>query len=166
MKPLSLVVCAIVLAGCTTGHAGRSASSAAAPTTLRTTASSLPLGGPHCQPPSPISRGVWPEVQGTSDQIQMRGLIMVAGPDGPLRVHEQVKIVWRITGSGDLQLSYTDPRGRPHPLWFGPDAHGGSTYVRPGDEWGAGYVFTEPGCWRLHAQRGTATANVWLRIAA
>ena len=91
---------------------------------------------------------------------------MADGPDNPVRAHEQVKIVWRITGSGDLHLSYTDPHGRSHPLWFGPDEHDSSTYTRPGAEWGAGYLFTEPGCWTLRATRGTATANVWLQVGA
>jgi hypothetical protein len=105
-------------------------------------------------------------VEGTSDQIQMWGLIMAEGPDNPLRVNEQVKIVWRITGTGDLHLASIDPDGRPQLLQWGPDEHLSSTYTRPGDEWGAGYLFTQPGCWTLRATRGTASASVWLEIGA
>jgi len=53
-----------------------------------------------------------------------------------------------------------------HRLEWGPDAHCGSTYRRPGQEWGAGYLFTQPGCWDLHAIRGNATADVWLNLAS
>jgi hypothetical protein len=41
-----------------------------------------------------------------------------------------------------------------------------SSWDKPGDEWGAGYVFTEPGCWDLRAIRGHATADVWIRVVA
>jgi hypothetical protein len=94
----------------------------------------------------------------------MWGLIMATRPL-PLRSREDVKIVWRITGTGGLYLNAIDPHGRRHKLQWGPDLHSGSNYQRPGQEWGAGYRFTEPGCWRLHARRGTASADVWLRIA-
>jgi hypothetical protein len=72
----------------------------------------------------------------------MWGLIMLGGPVTPLRVGEDVKIVWRITGRGPLQLATVGPDGRHHPLQWGPQLHSGSSYTRPGDEWGAGYRFT------------------------
>jgi hypothetical protein len=52
------------------------------------------------------------------------------------------------------------------PAGLGPDAHLGSNWDKPGDEWGAGYVFTAPGCWDLRAIRGHATADVWIRVVA
>jgi hypothetical protein len=96
----------------------------------------------------------------------MWGLIMADGPDNPLHVNEDVKIVWRVTGSGALHLVTLDPDGRAHPLQWGPDPHLSSSYTRPGDEWGAGYRLTQPGCRTLRAIRGTTSANVWLNIAA
>jgi len=96
----------------------------------------------------------------------MWGLIMVAGPVKPLHVDEDVKIVWRITGAGPLRLATIDPDGRHHALQWGPELHSGSSYDRPGDEWGAGYRFTRPGCWTLRATRGSSSASVWLEIAA
>jgi len=91
---------------------------------------------------------------------------MPSGRQGRLHVHEDVKIVWRITGRGALRLTTTGPDGREHPLTWGPALHSGSNYNRPGDEWGAGYRFARPGCWTLEAQRGRASARVWLDIAA
>ena len=166
--PACLSALALTLTACTGTPTSSSTRTSTTPTPPTATTPHRPssLGRPDCDPPSPISRTGFPEVQGTSSQVQLWGLIMATGPDNPLRVNEQVKIVWRITGSGDLHLSSIGPNGRPHPLLWGPDPHLlGSSYQRPGEEWGAGYLFTQPGCWTLHATRGVATADVWLEIA-
>jgi hypothetical protein len=106
-----------------------------------------------------------PEVRGTGDDATLYGLIMTQKPM-PVRAHEDVKIVWRMTGSGPLRLATVSPEGTAVALRWGPEPHGGSNYKRPGDEWGAGYVFTTPGCWHLRAQRTTGSADVWLEVAA
>jgi hypothetical protein len=167
-------VSVLMLAACTSEHpssipALRTATPSTMPVTRSTvTASPSPtvLGQPGCRPPSPITRGAgFPEVEGSSNDVRLWGLIMADGPDNPLRVNEQVKIVWRITGAGELRLTSIAPDRGTHPLQWGPDAHLSSTYQRPGEEWGAGYLFTQPSCWQLHAVRGDATADVWLNIA-
>ena len=90
---------------------------------------------------------------------------MLAGPS-PARVNEAVKIVWRMTGSGPLRLSAVSPAGRTVRLQWGPDWHLSSSFHRPGEEWGAGYRFVSPGCWRLHAQRTVGEADALLYVAA
>lgn len=128
------------------------------------------LGRPGCSPPSPL--GTWaggdvPETKGTvaGSGATLYGLVM---PEAglPLRVGEQIKIVWRMTGHGPLLATAASPSGIPAPLSFGPDAHGGSTYQRPGDEWGTGYVFPQDGCWHLHFARDDVQAEVWIEIVA
>jgi hypothetical protein len=170
-QPLLVCVSVLMLTACTSTHTSPSPApritTPATPSTLTTHESHTALGRSGCQPPSPINRGAgFPEVEGSSDRVQLWGLIMADGPDNPLRVNEQVKIVWRITGSGELRLTSIAPDGRTHPLQWGPDGHLSSTYRRPGQEWGAGYLFTQPGCWNLHAIRGVATADVWLNIVS
>ena len=170
-QPFLVYVGVLMLAACTGTHTSPSPApritTQATPSTVTTHESRTALGRPGCQPPSPINRGAgFPEVEGSSDRVQLWGLIMADGPDNPLRVNEQVKIVWRITGSGELRLISIAPDGRSHPLQWGPDAHLSSTYRRAGQEWGAGYLFTQPGCWNLRAIRGDATADVWLNIAS
>jgi hypothetical protein len=104
-------------------------------------------------------------VEGTSRGVTLWGLLMF--PHAlPARVGDQEKIVWRMTGTGPLKLTAIGPDGGRHRLAWGPDFHQGSTWDKPGDEWGAGYVFSAPGCWDLRATRGQATANVWLRVVA
>jgi hypothetical protein len=83
----------------------------------------------------------------------------------PLRVGEQIKIVWRMTGRGPLVATARSPSGAPTPLTFGPAEHLSSSYQRPGDEWGTGYLFPHPGCWHLHFARDDTQADVWFEIA-
>ena len=150
-------VAALTVAACTGGAPSPSGSTPAGTTSTAA----------GCRQPSPISRGSgFAEVHGSGDRISMWGLIMAVGPVDPVRTHEDVKIVWRITGTGPLRLTTLDPEGRARPLSWGPDRHLSSDYTRPGDEWGAGYRFTEPGCWILRATRGAAAADVRLDVAA
>ena len=123
------------------------------------------LGAPGCHPASPITRwqSFLPQVEGTGHGATLWGLLMFPHPL-PARVGDQEKIVWRMTGTGLLTLAAISPDGRHHRLAWGPDAHQGSNWDKPGEEWGAGYVFTTPGCWDLRAVRGDATAEGWIRV--
>ncbi|WP_406040960.1 hypothetical protein OG799_33050 [Micromonospora sp. NBC_00898] len=67
-----------------------------------------------------------------------------------------VKIALRVTGSGELTLTAVGPGGvTVEPESF--DSHDGSTWVRPGDEWGSYWVFPTAGCWTLRAERTDGT---------
>ena len=92
------------------------------------------------------------------------GLVFFA-PPLPIRTGDEVKIVWRMTGRGDLSVTYESPDGDPATLTFGPEPHSGSTYDRPGDEWGTGFRFDEPGCWHIHLQRTEGSGDVWITVA-
>ncbi len=121
---------------------------------------------PSCHRPSLFDKapGVnGPEVIGWGSGAQLWGLVQARR--FPLVASQDVvKIVWRMTGGGSLKsVAYSFNRKR-LPLAWGPELHGGSNYDRPGIEWGAGYRFTEPGCYRLTARRATGTGVVWLRI--
>jgi hypothetical protein len=106
-----------------------------------------------------------PETKGNGVHgASLYGLVMARRL--PLRVGEQIKIVWRMTGRGPLLATAMSPSGAPTPLTFGPDEHSGSNYQRPGDEWGTGYLFTKPGCWHLHFARDDTQADVWFAIVA
>lgn len=125
------------------------------------------LGAPGCHPATPIGRwhSFLPQVEGTGHGASLWGLLMF--PHAlPARVGDQEKIVWRMTGTGLLALAAIGPDGKHHRPAWGPDAHQGSNWDKPGDEWGSGYVFTAPGCWDLRAIRGDAIADVWIRVAA
>lgn len=73
--------------------------------------------------------------------------------------------MWRMTGAGPLRVVLTAPDGRRRPLVFGPEAHRpGSSYHRPGDEWGTGFRFSSRGCWHIHLTRTDTSGDIWLRI--
>lgn len=162
----------IAVTGCSAG--GRD--DGAAPSTrppASTTGPAGPDGAPGCRPASPVApygaadfADGMPEVRGTGHGLQAWGLMMPQKRYPPLRAGQVLKIVWRVTGTGPLRLTASDPGGREHDVSWGPEAHGDSSFKRPGDEWGAGYRLGEPGCWRLRLARGAATADVWLRVAA
>lgn len=100
-------------------------------------------------------------MHGTGTGVEMRGLVFSTVP---IRAGKETKIVWRVTGTGDLRLTATGPDGKDHaPVW-GPEPHGGSSFERPGEEWGAGFTFGKAGCWRVHAERANGGADVWLKI--
>ncbi|RKR90201.1 hypothetical protein BDK92_4569 [Micromonospora pisi] len=83
-----------------------------------------------------------------------------------LTADRDTKIVWRMTGTGDLTMRATGPAGAEvTPIW-GPTGHSGSNWKRPGDEWGTGWHFPTPGCWTVHASRaGGDAAQLVLRVA-
>jgi len=161
------IVLAGTVTGCTgTGEPARPVTRASA-TTPVSAGGSQPLGAAGCRPASPLIRwhGFLPQVEGTGRGATLWGLLMFAHAL-PARAGDQEKIVWRMTGTGPLTLTAIGPDGTRHRLAWGPDPHGSSTWDKPGAEWGAGYVFTAPGCWDLRATRGHATADVWLRVVA
>lgn len=135
---------------------------------------SVALGKPGCAPASPLgafSRSL-PEAKATTTAGSVWALFFPAGGmrwklgaaafDGA--VGKDFKIVFRLTGSGDARFSAHGPDGQTlAPVW-GPEPHGGSTWTRPGDEWGLGFRFPTSGCWRLHAERTGAAGDVWVII--
>lgn len=83
----------------------------------------------------------------------------------PLIAGQEVKIAWRMTGSGPPQFTVTSPSGEDADvLQWGPEAHSDSTWNRPGDEWGTGFHFTHAGCWRITVRRDNATGSISVKV--
>ncbi|MEO3892692.1 hypothetical protein [Nonomuraea sp. B5E05] len=106
--------------------------------------------------------GGFPEVQGTAQDAELWGLLFVKRT--PIRHGDEIKIVWRMTGEGPLHVKATLPGGAAATLVWGPEEHGGSTWRRPGQEWGTGFVFPEPGCWKIELTRTRGSGHVWLAV--
>jgi hypothetical protein len=158
----------VAASACTTsaspGHAARRTASPAPATSTSPPATLAPRGRPGCHPASPTdgSASHFAEVEGTGHGVSLWGLLFFPGTRA--QTGKQEKIVWRMTGSGPIRLSAISPAGQRHRLAWGPTLHGSSSWDRPGAEWGAGYYFTSPGCWDLHAARGKLTADAWLEV--
>jgi hypothetical protein len=165
---LGLTAAAVTLAACTAGPVP--APSAAGPVPAPSAgAASLPKPGgaatiaAAASCPSEAERTAT-EIQGAGDGVSLWALLFLTGPR--LVSGKETKIVWRMTGAGDLTIEATGPDGRTaEPRWL--ETHGDSTWSRPGDEWGTGWVFPAAGCWTVRAVRdGGASAVLTLRVSA
>jgi hypothetical protein len=105
----------------------------------------------------------FPEVAADTSGGTVYGLLFTTPP---ITAGSEVKIVWRVTGTGLLSVVAADPSGAAHPLAWGPELHGDSNWDRPGAEWGTGVVFDRPGCWHLRAAREGVQGDVWLDVVA
>jgi hypothetical protein len=104
------------------------------------------------------------EIEGASRNGSLWGLAL--GPAHlPLRAGDELKIVWRLTGTGPLSVVFSAPDGEGRSLVFGPDARLGSSWTRPGDEWGTGFKFDAAGCWHIHLARTDVSGDVWLDVS-
>jgi hypothetical protein len=82
-----------------------------------------------------------------------------------LTVGQEIKVVWRMTGSGDFSIVAAGPGATTiKPVW-GPEPHLSSTWNRPGDEWGTGWVFPAAGCWTISASRSNNSGYLVVRVA-
>jgi hypothetical protein len=164
-RPTVVELCAAaVFAGCLVGCSGRhqddvaarsgSSATTAAPTSLPRPA---PVTGPCDMPVLASDSSFQADATGGSVAALVFGEL-------PPRAGTPLKVVWRVTGTGDLHVTALRPDGTSAPLDFGPEIHGGSTFHRPGDEWGTGFLFDAPGCWHLEVSRGEVSARVPIEV--
>ncbi len=123
------------------------------------------LGLPGCLPPSPLdpSNAGIPEAPGTTPARDLWALFLGGIP---VVTNNENKIALRI---GD---HFQEP---PHVVAIGPggqhlppisfDEHGGSSWNRPGVEWGAVFIFPVKGCWDVHVTSGTTVGDVWIVVS-
>jgi len=128
----------------------------------------VPLGEPDCRPPSPAN-AITHEARGAATTGDLWAVGFVPNLAEPRQavltgvVGKKFKIVWRMLGSGGATFTAIAPdesRMAPAELQI----HGGSNWNRPGDEWGSIFVFTQPGCWQIHAQRADNAGDLWLLV--
>jgi hypothetical protein len=120
-----------------------------------------PLGRPGCNPPSPLdpsSHGT-PDVFGTALGLEQLWALPFV-PEGASwtrkasavfdgLVGKEIKIVFGMTSFHEPFRAIGPDGSALEPVW-GPTFHSGSNWDRqPGAEWGAGFVFPGPGCWRI-----------------
>jgi hypothetical protein len=168
LKGISCLFLVGILAACslTSSPSSPSASHAVSNPSPTAQQSVLPTFTPPttCQTASPIDNSsVGPEVRGTATNAQLWALIM-STTGIPVKAKQEVKIVWRMTGSGGIHFAaYSSTGQHVVPIW-GPDEHGGSNWNRPGDEWGTGFNFPVSGCWDIHVMRDNAVGDMWLDV--
>lgn len=105
----------------------------------------------------------FPEQQGISTNAELWALFF---PKHTLPVYsgEEIKIAWHMTGKGSLRMKAVHPDGTEVLPSWGPEPHDGSNWERPGDEWGTGFVFPKPGCWKVIASRDNASGELLIKV--
>lgn len=110
-----------------------------------------------CEPDLLAASG---DVQASSDDIEVWALFFATyqglTPGEPVFAleGEEIKIVWRATGEGDVSFQALGPDGSTAtPIW-GPEGHASSSWDdHPGEEWGTGWIFADAGCWSIELSR-------------
>ncbi|MEV1240507.1 hypothetical protein ACIBO2_04540 [Nonomuraea sp. NPDC050022] len=167
MRRMTIGAVLIVVAGCATGGTGSPRpTEAGTPTRAETPAVSqkpTPAATREACHGTPLLtyQDGFPEVQGTSRDAEVWGLLFAPVP---FNRGKEVKIVWRMTGEGPLKVTAALPDGTRAKPTFGPEQHGGSSWRRPGEEWGTGFVFPKAGCYRVNLTRTRGSGHLWLPV--
>jgi len=115
-----------------------------------------------CQRTLKFNPGEFPEFMGKSNSsTTLYGLLFT---NYPIPAGREVKIAWRMNGSGHVRFTATGPSGQHIAPTRGPELHMGSNWHRPGDEWGTGFRFPVGGCWTVRVTRGTTAATASLLV--
>jgi hypothetical protein len=148
----------ILLAACTASTEIPSAALATL-TPTGVPATSTPVS---CQPSEVLeSQVAFGEIQG---DMQSDGTLWALLFFKAVYVDAEVKIVWRITGeSGEFKAQAQSESGTIiQPVWE--QYHESSTWERPGEEWGTGFNFPEPGCWTITVTYGETVGTITLKV--
>ena len=123
------------------------------------------LGSPRCAPGAAFAPGGLQETGVDTSKGSFWALVF--GPLPP-PAGKDVKIVWRMTGTGDFSLRAIDAGGTVIPTLGEPQPHGvnGSTWNHPGYEVGTGFNFPHSGCWDIHVARSDVEGDLWLEVAS
>jgi hypothetical protein len=161
------IFCLVLLVACTNSSSIPQLSSPQQTATPQpmSRATSLPTGPATCRPtsfaPYNNSNGLQ-EGRGQATSAELWALIF-ADPQS-IQANQEIKIVWRMTGSGDFHVVARHAGGVQVNPVQGPEPHTGSNWNRPGGEWGTVFKFPSSGCWNLHATLGTASGEIWIMV--
>jgi hypothetical protein len=161
------VFCLILLAACANSSSIARSSSPQQTATPQpiSRAASLPTVPATCQPTSftPFNNfNGLQEGRGQATNAELWALVFA----NPQSIHagQKIKIVWRMTGSGDFHVVARHKGDVQVNPTQGPVPHTGSNWNRPGGEWGTEFKFPLSGCWDLHATFGTASGEIWIMV--
>ncbi|MFQ5522764.1 MAG: hypothetical protein ACE5F5_04205 [Acidimicrobiia bacterium] len=114
-----------------------------------------------CDPPSPFTSDGLTEVlaQGFGDPV----VWALLWHEPPFPVGEEIKMVFRATGSGPFSVQAVHEDGTTiEPVVVKEQER--SSYGRPGDEWGLWFVFPKAGCWNVEATRGDRLYDLFFLV--
>ncbi len=141
------------------------APSGTSPSSVSSPTPSGPLGAAGCRPTSP-SGAFSEEIYGTATGGTVWAWFMAGYPP---KAGVEDKTVWRLSGpnlSGAPTFVLVGPASQPGHLNWGPEEHSGSTWTRPGREFGTGLVFPAVGCWDIQVTLGQLTGHVYVVVGS
>ncbi len=121
------------------------------------------LDAAGCRPVSP-SGAFAGEVYGTATGGTVWAWFMAGYPP---KAGIEDKTIWRLDGpgaSGAPTFALVGPGNQTGRLNWGPEMHIGSTWNRPGVEFGTGLLFPSAGCWNVHVAVGQLTGDVYVVV--
>ena len=101
------------------------------------------------------------EVRATSTEMETWALLYERPP---WKAGQEVKVVWRSTGTGEFSVVAVGPQAQEVPPITGPTEHFGSNWNRPGEEWGTFFRLDERGQWLLRVRHGSSTASLRVEV--
>jgi hypothetical protein len=126
--------------------------------------SPVPVTTSTCPPTAELSGSDWyPERQGAGDGATLWALFFPTGP--MLTAGKQIRVIWRMTGSGEFSASATGPDGMVVKPVRNPQPYESSNWNRPGELWGTDWVFPAGGCWTVNAKRTSGSGYLVVRVA-
>ena len=123
-----------------------------------------PLGAAGCRPTSPTAAFTG-EVYGTATGGTVWAWFQAGYPP---QAGVEDKTLWRLYGphtTGVPTFALVGPGSQQGHLNWGPEEHGGSSWTRPGREFGTGLVFPASGCWDVHLTLGQLTGDVYVLVS-
>lgn len=114
-----------------------------------------------CQTSEIESGTGFPETRGEGDEAWA-----LLWEPSPWEVGQDVKVVWRMAGTGDFEVRAVGPDGEIGEPSSAPAKHGSSNWDRPGPEWGTFFNLPSEGCWQLEARRSAAVSTVTIAVTS
>lgn len=121
-----------------------------------------PVPTPVCVPsPTVVDEASgYPEIEFPASEGTLWALLQA--PGGEFHVGVPAHILWKMTdGRGDIRLTAIHESGAHTGPTYGPISREyRSQWQHEGQEWGSGFVFPLPGCWRIVVSRWLIPADV------
>jgi hypothetical protein len=160
-----LLVAGVAVISCSSPSGGASQTLSSPSHSVGTYLGSLGTAG--CNPAAAVhgwqNPGGIPEVGIDSSRGSFWALFFTPVPPSS---GEDIKVVWRMTGSGVFAFMASDADGNTVAPDWGPTSHTSSSWTHRGDEVGTGFTFPHAGCWDIRVARSDVAGDLWLAVAS
>lgn len=124
------------------------------------------LGIPDCKPAAAFHDYSGPGVSEVGVDSRRGSFWALFFTAVPPPAGKEIKVVWRMTGSGEFTFRASDADGMVIRPVGTPQPHGvnRSNWIRPGFEVATRFTFPHSGCWRIQVERSDVDGDLWLQV--